>query len=217
MQNWDWYAAMADNWLQWTIPHPDGRMVTTVTEYGVVGKIGINGRGLGTMFNILHHRDDGIGAVGVPVHVVARRILDTATDVADALRICESAHATGLSASTSITIVDRRTAVMAELWPGGVGRVDPDRDGLLMRTNHFLSSPACAGDTGPDSDSDTLQRYAYLRDRLGGRAESSTGPRCSRLSRTTRPACAAIQCWRTTPHFATARWPRSCWIREAPR
>jgi isopenicillin-N N-acyltransferase like protein len=170
MQNWDWYVAMAGNWLQWTIPHPDGRMVTTVTEYGVVGKIGMTERGLGTMFNILHHRDDGTGDIGVPVHVIARRILDTATDVTDALRTCESAFATGLSASTSITIVDRNAAVMAELWPGGVGRVHPDPDGLLVRTNHFLSAPACAGDTGPDSDSDTLQRYAFLRGRLEGRA-----------------------------------------------
>jgi isopenicillin-N N-acyltransferase like protein len=170
MQNWDWYAAMADNWLQWTIQHPDGSTVTTVTEYGMVGKIGITDRGLGTMFNILHHRDDGTGEVGVPVHVVARRILDTASDVAHALRICESAFATGLSASTSITIVDRSTAVMAELWPGGVGQVHPDPDGLLLRTNHFLSAPACFGDAGPDSDSDTLQRYAFLRDRLAGRA-----------------------------------------------
>ena len=170
MQNWDWYEAMAGNWLQWTIQHPDGRVVSTVTEYGVVGKIGITERGLGTMFNILHHRDDGLGAIGVPVHVVARRILDSATDIPDALRICESAFATGLSASTSITVVDRSTAVMAELWPGGVGQVHPDPDGLLMRTNHFLSTPACAGDTSAEVDSDTLQRYAYLRDRLGGRA-----------------------------------------------
>ncbi len=170
MQNWDWYEAMAGNWLQWTIPHPDGRVVSTVTEYGVVGKIGISERGLGTMFNILHHRDDGLGAIGVPVHVIARRILDSATDVPDAVRICESASATGMSASTSITVIDRRAAVMAELWPGGVGLVHPDPDGLLVRTNHFLSEPACAGDTSPDSDSDTLQRYAYLRDRLGGRA-----------------------------------------------
>ena len=170
MQNWDWYAAMAGNWLQWTIPHSDGRRVTTVTEYGVVGKIGITERGVGTMFNILHHRDDGIGEMGVPVHVVARRILDTAADVEDGLRICESALAATLSASTSITIVDRSTAVMAELWPGGVGRVYPDPDGLLVRSNHFLSAPACAGDTGPEGDSDTLQRYSFLRDRLDGRA-----------------------------------------------
>ena len=170
MQNWDWYAAMAGNWLQWTIPYADGRWVTTVTEYGVVGKIGITERGLGTMFNILHHRDDGIGEIGVPVHVVARRILDTATDVEDGLRICESALAATLSASTSITIVDRSTAVMAELWPGGVGRVYPDPDGLLVRSNHFLSAPACAGDTGPEGDSDTLQRYSFLRDRFAGRA-----------------------------------------------
>ncbi|MGH3589094.1 MAG: C45 family autoproteolytic acyltransferase/hydrolase, partial [Pseudonocardia sp.] len=34
VQTWDWYDAMADGWLHWTIPHPDGRVVQTVTEYG---------------------------------------------------------------------------------------------------------------------------------------------------------------------------------------
>jgi isopenicillin-N N-acyltransferase-like protein len=171
MQNWDWFAGMAGNWLQWTIPHPDGRRTTTVTEYGVVGKIGMSDRGVGTMFNILHHADDGGADIGVPVHVIARRILDEAVDVADAVRICATARATGgLSASTSITVVDRTTAVSAELWPGGIGAAYPDRDGLLVRTNHFLTAPAAAGDTGPTSDSDTLQRYASLRKVLDGRA-----------------------------------------------
>ena len=77
MQNWDWYTGMDGNWLEWTIPHPDGRQVTTFTEYGIVGKIGVNDRGVGVLFNMLHHDDDG-ASVGVPVHVVARRILDDA-------------------------------------------------------------------------------------------------------------------------------------------
>ena len=37
MQTWDWYPELADNWLEWTITHPDGRRVVTVTEYAVVG------------------------------------------------------------------------------------------------------------------------------------------------------------------------------------
>jgi isopenicillin-N N-acyltransferase-like protein len=167
MQNWDWYAAMAGNWLAWTIPHPDGRRVTTVTEYGIVGKIGVNERGVGTLFNILHHQLDGAG-MGVPVHVVARRILDTAASVEDGFALCTSAADLGLTGSTSITIVDSAGAVAAELWPGGVGRVLPDADGLLMRTNHFLSAPARDGDSWAEHGEDTLVRLAELRRRLSG-------------------------------------------------
>jgi isopenicillin-N N-acyltransferase like protein len=167
MQNWDWYDVMSSNWLEWTIPFPDGRRVTTVTEYGVVGKIGVNDRGVGTLFNILHHRDDGAG-IGVPVHVIARSILDNAANVVDAGSLCHAARADGgVTASTSITVVDSTSAVCFEVWPGGIGEVGPD-DGLLIRTNHFLTEPAASGDTYPDRDTDTLQRYSGLRDALAG-------------------------------------------------
>jgi isopenicillin-N N-acyltransferase-like protein len=167
MQNWDWYASMSGNWLAWTIPHPDGRRLTTVTEYGIVGKIGVNSLGVGTLFNILHHELDG-AAIGLPVHVVARRILDTAGSVEDGLRLCTSARQLGLSASTSITIVDSERAVAVELWPGGLGQVAPDADGLLMRTNHFLSAPARDGDRWAEHGEDTVARLDELRRGLRG-------------------------------------------------
>jgi isopenicillin-N N-acyltransferase like protein len=172
MQNWDWYASMSGNWLAWTIPHPDGRRVTTVTEYGIVGKIGVNSLGVGTLFNILHHELDGDG-MGLPVHVVARRILDTAASVEDGLWLCSSAQQSGFSASTSITIVDSDRAVAAELWPGGLGQVPSGPDGLLMRTNHFLSAPARDGDRWTDHGEDTVARLDELRRRLRGQVSTA--------------------------------------------
>jgi isopenicillin-N N-acyltransferase-like protein len=173
VQTWDWYAEMASNWLEWTIPFPDGRRVVTLTEYGIVGKIGVNRDGVGVLFTMLHHRDDGAD-IGVPVHVVARRILDRATTVAAGLELARSAST---SASTSVTLVGARragkAAVSVELWPGGPGHVGPSAEGLLVRTNHFLSEPARHGDLSPYSISDTRVRYAALRRGLqhyGGRA-----------------------------------------------
>jgi isopenicillin-N N-acyltransferase-like protein len=158
-QNWDWYSDFADNWLEWTIPHPDGRRVCTLTEYGIVGKIGVNDAGLGLLFTMLHHRADGDG-IGVPVHVVARRVLDQARDVGDGRAICASALT---SASTSITMVAGGEAVSAELWPGGPSYAAPDADGLLVRTNHFLTDPAREGDDVPVEAPTTLIRYDTLR------------------------------------------------------
>ena len=175
VQTWDWYPELADNWLEWTIPHPDGRRVVTVTEHGIVGKIGVNGYGVGLLLNILHHREDG-AAVGVPVHVVARHILDTAANVHSGLFTAGSAR---VSASSTITLVGARragqTAVATELWPGGPGHALPTPDGLLVHTNHFLSDPARPGDRKPVEAPDTLVRYEVLRRRLhryGGRADA---------------------------------------------
>lgn len=175
VQTWDWYPELADNWLEWTIPGPDGRRVVTVTECGIVGKIGVNAHGVGLLFNILHHRADGAG-MGVPVHVVARHILDTAADVVSALEVVASAR---VCASTAITLVGARragkTAVSAELWPDGPGHVLPAPEGLLVHTNHFLSEPARRGDLQPVEGPDTLVRFEVLRRRLhryGGRASA---------------------------------------------
>ena len=32
--------------------------MTTVTEFGMLAKIGVNDRGVGVMLNMLHHRND---------------------------------------------------------------------------------------------------------------------------------------------------------------
>lgn len=153
-QTWDWYDVMAEGWLHWTIPFPDGRVVETVTEYGVLAKIGASTAGVGVMLNMLHHeRDDGASAdgIGYPVHLLSRRILTTCDDVDGAVAL---ARAVSVTASTSLTVVDGSHAASVELFPGGPGVVEPE-DGLLVRTNHFVSAAGesgCLADTiGPSS------------------------------------------------------------------
>lgn len=168
-QTWDWYAEFAEQWLVWEIPHVDGRLTTTVTEYGIVGKPGVNNRGLGTHFNILHHRHDG-DRIGVPVHVLARWILDSCSDINQAIQLC---HSAAVSASTVLTLVTAAgkasAAVSVELHPGGPSLVFPDDNGLLIHTNHFLASAVQPYDTEPAAYPDTLVRYDLLRRRLAGR------------------------------------------------
>ncbi|HET7387844.1 MAG TPA: C45 family peptidase [Nocardioidaceae bacterium] len=140
VQTWDWYDAMAPHWLHWTIPHPDGRIVQTVTEFGMLAKIGVSSTGVGVMLNMLHHENDAKAAaeekVGYPVHLLSRAILDSGQSLADALAITEAASTT---ASTSLTVADRAGAAASiELFPGGPGVLEPT-DGLLVRTNHFVS------------------------------------------------------------------------------
>ncbi len=170
-QTWDWYAEFADHWLTWEIPHADGSLTTTVTEFGIVGKAGVNSRGLGVHFNILHHQQDGQG-IGVPVHVASRWMLDSCSEINQALQLLGSAQ---VSASSSLTLIaaegDSSAAVSVELHPGGPGLVFPNADGLLVHTNHFLSSPARDFDTEPAAYPDTLVRHDLLVRRLAGRRE----------------------------------------------
>ncbi len=139
VQTWDWYDAMTDGWFHWRFEHPDGRVVETVTEYGMLAKIGVNAEGVGVMLNMLHHANDAErvaeGTIGYPVHLLSRRILDEATSLDDAAKIVQEPT----SASSSLTVLDRTGAgATFELFPGGPGRLDT-RDGLLVRTNSFVS------------------------------------------------------------------------------
>lgn len=154
-QTWDWHRELASAAIVWTIDHPDGRRVQTLTEAGIVGKIGVSGTGVAVLLNILGHRDDG-PPIGTPVHALARHVLDRAAGAVEALQLLAAAK---VSASSSVTVVaddaDGGVVCSVELWPGGPGFVTPNAEGRLVHTNHFLTHPAAEGDTmvrlGPDS------------------------------------------------------------------
>ncbi len=171
VQTWDWHDLLQDDWFLWTIEHADGHRTSTVTEFGIVGKVGVSTRGFGTHFNILHHRTDG-GRIGAPVHVLSRAILDSAGDLGGALAMAGSAP---VSASSVLTFVGAAggasSAVSAELSPAGPRFVLPSADGLLLHTNHFLDPVSAAGDLEPRTGPDTFLRYDVLNRALTGRAD----------------------------------------------
>ncbi|MFF2956718.1 C45 family autoproteolytic acyltransferase/hydrolase [Kitasatospora sp. NPDC057965] len=168
-QTWDWHDGMRDGWFVWTIEHPDGRVVHTVTEFGIVGKIGVNTAGLGLHFNILGHTSDKSPAPAgswIPVHVLARRVLDTCTSTSEAV---ELATATPVAASSSLTFAGhaqgRSTAAAIELSPAGSALLRPREDGFLLRTNHFVERALAGGEAMGVEDPGTYRRMEVLRQR----------------------------------------------------
>ena len=173
-QTWDWHDHLADNWLVWTVDLPDGSTFQTMTEYGILGKVGVSSAGVAVLLNILHHREDGEG-IGVPVHLIARRILEEASDLNEALTLATTA---AVSSSTSLTLVgyddEECSGVCVELYPGGPGVLVPDERGVFVRTNHFLSPQAAPGDLEPQVGPDTFLRFDVLRRRVAANRPSST-------------------------------------------
>jgi len=157
-QTWDWHQELAGSWA--VLSYPDGRYpFVTLTEAGLLAKIGLNAVGVGLLFNILsHHSDTGVG--GVPVHAVARRILDSATDVEGAIEILRSAP---LAASSCFTLLDPSRVACLEASPAGVAELAPA--GWTVHTNHFLDPALATGGQPLGPDSDTLQRQGLLAER----------------------------------------------------
>lgn len=160
IQTWDWHGDITTDGLMHHLTSDSGRQVKMFTEFGTAAKIGVNAAGLGLHFNILSHRSDS-AAGGVPVHAIARRILDEATTLDDAQAIASSAT---VSASTVFTVASVRggvaEAASIEVSPAGVGVIRPDAQGWIVHTNHFLDPALAAGDTMLE-ESTTRARYAH--------------------------------------------------------
>ncbi|MFC4113317.1 C45 family autoproteolytic acyltransferase/hydolase [Nonomuraea zeae] len=158
VQTWDWHDHLRDAPLLWEYEHDSGRVVRTFTEAGALAKIGISTAGLGVHFNILRHESD-TAELGVPVHLIARRILDEAATVEEAADIARSAT---VSASTVITVVTESRAASIEISPAGVAVIPPGPDGVLLHCNHFLDAGLAAGERHATERPGTYDRMRHL-------------------------------------------------------
>lgn len=167
-QTWDWHEEFAGAWVVWGLADgATGMRLQTVTEAGMLAKLGVNSAGLAVLLNVLHHTDDASVPLGVPIHVLLRRVLAESETVFDAVRLLSAAP---VSASSAVTLIaaekEEDTALTAELRPGAVpGYVLPDDAGRLVHTNHFLSLAAVPGDREPLIGPDSLFRLEILRRR----------------------------------------------------
>ena len=82
-QNWDWLGAQRAALVLLRVRGSGGASCLTLTEAGMLAKIGLNDRGFGVCLNILRSSDDG-SHPGVPVHVLLRALL-ARDSVADAV------------------------------------------------------------------------------------------------------------------------------------
>jgi isopenicillin-N N-acyltransferase-like protein len=175
-QNWDWHPQLLGARVLWTIEGED-RWLTTVTEAGILAKIGCNGAGLAVALNFLTSTaDGGAGAgAGIPIHVLLRSVLDGCDSLLEALTLLLQAPVT---ASSCVTVAGREPGgcglVAVELSPLGPGVVWPDDDGVLVHTNHFLAPPPGLVDTQPREHPSTLLRHWRLRRRLREGADAET-------------------------------------------
>lgn len=163
VQTWDWHDELSDSWMRWTIDHPGGHRVETMTEAGIVGKVGVSSEGVAILMNILGHRDDG-PPIGVPVHVLNRHVLDRAGDGVEALAMFSNAT---MSASSAVTVIaddeDGGAVCTVELSPAGPGFVTPDDRGVLVHTNHFVAEPGRLADTMVREAPDSVLRLDHAR------------------------------------------------------
>ncbi|MCJ1877996.1 C45 family autoproteolytic acyltransferase/hydolase [Pseudomonas nitroreducens] len=176
LQTWDWHDSLVPHGLLLGFTGSTGLTAKLFTEFGMLGKIGVNSAGLGVHFNILHHESDN-GSAGVPVHAIARRVLEEATSVTEAIDMARSAR---VSASTVLSVFTRNDvrarAASIEMSPAHTVVVVPREDGWLLHTNHFLDGELSWGERTADV-STTYARLEHLKAATTGMTGKALGER----------------------------------------
>jgi isopenicillin-N N-acyltransferase-like protein len=133
-QTWDWSHHLEGNFVVMEIQFPTGHKILQLTEAGIIGKIGMNNRGLGQTLNILWMVDKVLE--GVPVHVLLRAILETST-LAEAQRAIERS---GQGKASNI-IASRAGEAFDVEFAGEESFIHDIRTEFYVHTNHYLHSP----------------------------------------------------------------------------
>lgn len=158
-QNWDWNPHLRETTVLLEIERTGQPNVVTLTEAGIVGKIGLNSAGLGTCLNILK---SAVGQVGVPIHVLMRAILNCEI-FGDAIRKITSM----VRGSSNNCLIAHRDgmAMDFEMAPEAMDFLYPEK-GVLVHTNHFTSDRLKPLDANLSQFPDTLLRFGRAKEKL---------------------------------------------------
>jgi isopenicillin-N N-acyltransferase like protein len=158
-QNWDWKPHLLDTTILLRIEQEKKPTVLTLTEAGIVGKIGCNSAGLGACLNILK---SSLGEVGVPIHILMRGILNCER-FGDAIGKIVSQNR---GSSNNCLIAHRDGAVIDfEMAPKDLDFLYPE-NGVLVHTNNFVSHRLRSLDTGVSQFPDSLLRYGRAHQKI---------------------------------------------------
>lgn len=160
-QNWDWVGTQREALV--ILRCKDEYL--TLTEAGMLAKIGLNRRGFGVCLNILRSKFDGARA-GIPVHVLLRALLGRAS-VREAVAFASTLSFGG---SSNILCADRGgEAASLEFSPQGLRVVRGD-GATLCHTNHFLDPEAAGWQALLAENLSTLPRLECARRHAAARA-----------------------------------------------
>ncbi len=135
-QNWDWVGYQRHNVLALRV-HRDEPWPSylTLTEAGILAKIGVNEAGVAVGLNILRATNDR-QTIGIPVHIFQRMALDCA----DVRTVVSLARSLAFASSSNAILGDASGHVCSlEYSPSGAAPVYADH-GVVAHTNHFCDA-----------------------------------------------------------------------------
>jgi isopenicillin-N N-acyltransferase-like protein len=195
-QNWDWLGGQRAALVLLRVRNAGGASCLTLTEAGMLAKIGFNSRGFGVCLNILRSSDDG-SHTGVPVHVLLRALLDR-DSVADAVAFASTLRS---GASSNVLCADAAGDTAAlEFSPRGL-EVVRGADAALCHTNHFLAPAGARHQAALAPSLSTVPRLARITALTGAHQGKFSPADLQRMLRDEAHGYLSI-CRRPDPSFA---------------
>ena len=131
-QNWDWDIEIEELAVILDIEKEDGHRILTMTEPGMIGKIGMNQCGIGVCLNFM--TIDNYQPSGVPLHVLLRSILDSKS-----LNEAQSLIKPHLRGKVGNILIANDNGDVVDLELAGDQFFSIPVDDLYVHTNHFLT------------------------------------------------------------------------------
>lgn len=132
-QNWDWSETLEPVITLLRIENELGHKLVTLTEPGILAKVGMNNAGLAVSLNILKSAER---LKGLPVHVLLRafldcRRLDEVEEVLKRVSVGKASH---------VLVADAKSQYLCIEFSGNKHYlIKADHHGLIIHTNHYLA------------------------------------------------------------------------------
>ena len=130
-QNWDWQEEQQQNLINLSISLEGKPAISMVTEAGIIGKIGLNSRGVGVCLNAI--KAQGVDYQRLPCHLALRTCLES-TSAEEAVATLERA---GVASACHILVADAESAIGLECSHIDIKGLTPEQ-GVLTHTNHYI-------------------------------------------------------------------------------
>ena len=155
-QNWDWQEEQQKNLINLNITQEDKPTISMITEAGIIGKIGLNSRGVGVCLNAI--KALGITIQRLPCHLALRTCLES-TSTEEAVVALRKA---GVASACHILVADSESAIGLECSHIGIVELTMAQ-GILTHTNHYIQPHPGVEDLMALKDSPTrLKRIDQL-------------------------------------------------------
>lgn len=154
-----WMTEQKQNLIITKITQANKPTIVQITEAGIIGKIGFNSSGVGTLLNAI--KVYGVDPTRMPVHFGLRMALES-TSVEEAVQRLRSY---GMASSAHILLADPTTSLGLEFTKSTFAECLPDSAGRVVHANHLLLEHP--GETDTVWLKDSLSRVSTMTEIAG--------------------------------------------------